>query len=289
MAFGIAQAHKTTFISINRSLCRKGYIDPCDDFSMAANLVGVRIVITRAAHQAEELAAPLRALGAQIISLPLIEIAPPADPAPLREAARNVDQYDWIIFTSANAVEAFAAEQPFVESRPVRIAAIGEATREAAEAREFHVSLIPKRYVAESLVEAFAAEQLAGSRILIPRAEVARDVVPELLRRRGAQVDVVDAYRNIIPPDAAQRAAETFREPLPAWVLFASSSAVDRLAALCSIDVLRRVRIGAIGPVTSQTVRKHALTVDAEANPHNARGLVSAVVSVHMASLHSDQ
>jgi uroporphyrinogen-III synthase len=255
---------------------------------MMAPLTGVRIVVTRAAHQAEELAAPLRAQGANVIVLPLIGIGPPRDPTPLHEAARLADQYDWIVFSSANAVDAFAAELADHPILHARIATVGSATQEAAEARGFHVALTPQRYVAESLAKAFAAEQLAGARVLIPRAEIARNVVPEELRRHGAQVDVVDAYRNIIPADAAAGVAATFRDPLPDWVLFASSSAVDHLAALCDLAVLHRLRIGTIGPVTSATVRKLGLIVHAEGNPHTVEGLVAAVVVAHMGSWQTD-
>jgi uroporphyrinogen-III synthase len=255
---------------------------------MAGKLAGVRIVVTRAAHQAEELAAPLRGEGATAIVIPLIGIAPPRDLGPLRDAARRADEYDWIVFTSANAVEAFAAELGSGTCLPARVAAVGSATREAAEARGFSVTLMPARYVAESLVEAFVAERLAGARVLIPRAEVARDIVPEELRRLGARVDVVDAYRNVVPPGAAEDVAGTFRDPLPDWVLFASSSAVEHLASLCDADVLKRVRIGTIGPVTSASVRKHGLRVHAEADPHTVPGMVRAVISAHMGSLQAD-
>jgi uroporphyrinogen-III synthase len=248
------------------------------------SLTGITIVVTRAPHQAEELAAPLRALGATVILLPLVGIAPARDPERLQEAALAADQYDWIVFTSANAVEAFASHLNSPEDVRARIAAIGSATRVAAENRNFRVSLTPPRYLAESLVEAFASEDLTGRRVLIPRAAVARDVVPDALRNRGAQVDIVEAYRNIIPPEAALGVATTFREPFPDWVLFASSSAVEHLLTLSSPQTLAAVRIATIGPATSATVREYGLTVHAEAHPHTARGLVETVAAAHMGS-----
>src|SRR5437764_1064936 len=125
------------------------------------SLQGVRVVITRAAHQAEELAAPLRALGAEIIILPVIGIAPPLNPEPLQNAAARSNEYDWIIFTSANAVHVFAAQLPVSPQiwKP-RIATVGAATREAAEERGFRVDLTPSKYVAESLLEALSGEDL---------------------------------------------------------------------------------------------------------------------------------
>lgn len=237
-------------------------------------LEGLRIVVTRAAHQAESMAAPLRKLGAEVIFLPVIAIAPPADPRPLQEAARRAAEYDWIIFTSTNAVEAFA---PLVHNLP-RIAAIGPATRRAAEQHGLFVSLTPDKYNAESLVEAFGLDSLEGRRILIPSSAIARDTAPLALTARGAHVNVVEAYRNVIPPDAARHAAEVFRDPLPHWVTFASPSAVDNLIELTGLELLRHVRIASIGPTTSECVRKHSLTVTVEATPSTVDGLVQAIL-----------
>jgi uroporphyrinogen-III synthase len=239
----------------------------------------VRIVVTRAARQAEELARLLRERGAIVILVPVIEIVPPLDDAPLREAAAQCDSYDWILFTSANAVSAFAAELPAPRGETkARIAVIGSATREAAERNGFRVSLVPRKYVAEALCDAFAQEYLNGKRVLIPSAAVTRDIVPTALRNLGAQVDVVEAYRNVVPADAELRASEIFREPFPGWVTFASSSAVNNLVALVGTGALSRVKIAAIGPVTSETVRKHGLGIAAEARVQTADGLVQAML-----------
>ncbi len=240
------------------------------------SLKGRRIVITRAAHQAESLAAPLRDFGAEVIFLPVIAIGPPADPRPLREAARRAaeGEYDWIIFTSTNAVEAIAPLLPICP----RIAAIGPATRRAAEQHGFPVTLTPEQYNAESLVESFGRERLEGRRILIPSSAIARDTVPLTLANRGAHVDVVEAYRNVIPPDAAPRAAEVFRDPLPHWVTFASPSAVNNLIELTGPRALQTVKIAVIGPTTSECALQHGLTVTAEASPSTVEGLVQAIV-----------
>jgi len=242
-------------------------------------LDGLRIVVTRAAHQAEELARPLRELGAEVILTPVIGIAPPADPAPLREATSRADEYDWILFTSANAIRAFAAELAQSPATcKASIAAVGSATRDAAEQHGFTVTLVPDRYVAESLVQSFVDKDLNGRRILIPSAAVTRDIVPAELRKCGAHVDVVEAYRNVIPPEAAERAKAVFREPYPDWVTFASSSAVNSLVRLIGPEPLRKVKIATIGPVTSATVRKHGLEVAAEAEIHTVDGIAEAVL-----------
>jgi uroporphyrinogen III methyltransferase/synthase len=248
-------------------------------------LQGRRIVVTRAAHQAEELAAPLRAAGAEVILLPVIGIAPPVNIESLRRAAARCNEYDWIIFTSANGLASFSAELPdSPKACKARIATVGAATREAAENRGFRVSLTPEKYVAESLIEAFSGEDLKNRRILIPSAAVTRDIVPRELRKRGAEVDVVEAYRNVVPPEAAEKAAGIFREPYPDWVLLASSSAVDNLVHLIGVDRVRDTRIGTIGPITSKTVRKHGLSVAAEAEAHTTQGLVDALCQA--ASMH---
>jgi uroporphyrinogen III methyltransferase / synthase len=244
-------------------------------------------VVTRAAHQAEELARPLRERGAEAILLPVIGIAPPEDAEPLRSAIRT-DEYDWIIFTSANAVSVFAAElRAAGRGSRARVATVGSATREAAEAQRFRVALVPEQYIAESLVDAFAAEDLSRCRILIPSAAVTRDVVAPALRARGARVDVVAAYQTILPPEAAEQARKIFQPPYPDWVTFASSSAVTNLFRLVGTEVLREVRLASIGPATSDTVRAHGLAVTAEARVHTAPGLVDAIVECRYTSEHA--
>ena len=241
-------------------------------------LAGVRIVVTRAAHQAEELARPLRDLGAVVILLPVIDIGPPSDPEPLRNAAAHSNRYDWIIFTSANAIRAFVAELPFpVRTCTANLAAVGVATGRVAEEHGFTISFTPHTYTAEALVEAFHAEDLSGKQILIPSAAITRDVVATELRRRGARVDVVEAYRNVLPREAASRAAEVFQEPFPDWVVFASSSAVDNLVCLVGADTLRRLKIASIGPITSKTIRRYGFELAAEANVQTVEGLVEAL------------
>lgn len=238
-------------------------------------LTGQRIVVTRAEHQSEELAAPLRDLGGEIILLPTIGIAPPLDPAPLRAAAQHCNHYHWIVFTSTNAVQAFVAElAQDAASCQAQIATIGAATREAAERHGFHVSLTPEKYVAESLVEAFRSEDLRGRRILLPSAAITRDVVAARLRQLGADVAVVQAYRNIVPSETARQVSAIFREPYPDWATFTSSSAIDNLVPLTGVEPLRKVKIATIGPITSESVRKQGLTVAAEAAVHSVAGLV---------------
>lgn len=245
---------------------------------MRRSLRGQRIVVTRASHQAEELAGPLRELGAEPILLPLIGIAPPDDRTALVNAAQHAGDYDWIIFTSANAITSFVAELPDTGEwlRP-RIATIGPVTAEVAEQYGLRVEVTPEKYVAESLAEAFRPYPLDGKRILIPSAAVARDVVANELRKRGAEVDVVAAYQNVIPYQAPQQASEVFSEPLPDWITFASSSAVTHLLAILRAEELAGILIASIGPATSATVLEHGLAVTSEALKHTIPGLIEAM------------
>jgi uroporphyrinogen III methyltransferase / synthase len=244
-------------------------------------LFGRRIVVTRAGAQAFELAAPLEELGAETVQLPTIEIRPPADPAPLDGAIAQLETYDWVIFTSVNGVHGFTErlDQSTGDLRGLRakICAIGPATRHAVEALHLKVDRMPAEYVAESLLEAFASDDLNGQRILLPRAAVARDVVPAELSNRGASVDVVEAYRTGVPDNLTRRAAEVFSHP-PDWIVFTSSSTVKNLLAAISRESLQGVRLASIGPITSATVRQHGLEVDAEANPHTIPGLIEAIL-----------
>ena len=212
-----------------------------------------------------------------MILLPAIGIVSPGDPEPLREAVAACGRYDWILFSSVNAVEAFACRLTVVPR--ARIATVGEATRDAAERRGLRVSVTPDRYVAEALVDALGQEQLSGKRVLIPSAAVTRDVIAPALRKLGAQVDVVEAYRNEIPADTKDRAAKVFREPLPDWITFASSSAVTNLVSLVGVETLKRLKIASIGPATSATLREHGLEATTEASEHTTKGLVKAVSS----------
>ena len=248
-------------------------------------LFGRRIVVTRAKGQAEALSARLRALGADVVELPAIEIRPAADPAPLYQSIASLACYDWLIFTSANGVRFFmeSLDRSTTDLRALRarICAIGPATRAAVEALHLKVDLMGKEYVAESLVEAFAAHELAGKRVLLPRAAVARDLVPKELSRRGARVDVVEAYQTVVPEEMAVRARTIFSgSQKPHAITFTSSSTVQNFLAAAGIEAVAGVRVATIGPVTSNTARGLGLRVDAEAHPFTVDGLVNAVLRI---------
>ena len=235
-------------------------------------LAGRRIAITRAREQADSLAARLSALGAAVIELPTIEIRPPADPAPLDRAIADLPSYDWLIFTSANGVRAFIDRLPDLRALRGKICAIGPATRAAIEALHLKIDLMGEQYVAESLVEAFAPHPLEGKRILLPRAAVARDIIPVELRKRGAHVDVVEAYRTVAP--------EIRDIPKFDAITFTSSSTVKNFVAAAGAQSLAGAQVVTIGPVTSQTARDLGLIVAAQASIYTVDGLVDALVKL---------
>lgn len=243
-------------------------------------LFGRKIIVTRAREQAGELSEKLRSLGADAIEFPVIEIRPAADSGPLDSAIEHLADYEWLIFTSVNGVRYFLDRLDVsgsdLRSLRARICAIGPATRRAIEALHLKVDLMPEEYVAESLVAAFSAIDLKGARVLIPRAAVARDVIPVELGRVGARVDVVEAYRNVVPE--LHMAA-----PKGDWITFTSSSTVKNYIQIAGRESLDGMRVASIGPVTSETARSMGILVDVEAEPYTIEGLVTAIAGFNPA------
>lgn len=251
---------------------------------MSWPLQGRRVLVTRAAHQAGKLSGALRELGAEPVEVPVLEIRPPAGHDGIDLALRRLDSYDWLILTSANTVRVFAERAaelglPLAPQGALKVAAIGEATADAARVHGLRVTLIPGAYVAEAMVEALA-KQAKGQKFLLARAEVARDVIVDALRAVGARVEVVDAYRNVMPEAAPGLLRAAVEQGLDA-VTFTSSSSVTHLA-----DAARAAGIAfpftgvaaiSIGPVTSQTLRENGWEPAAEASPSDIPGLVRAL------------
>lgn len=244
-------------------------------------LFGQRIVVTRAREQAAALAALLHNLGAEVIELPTIDIRAADDYTALDNAIKNLREYGWLIFTSANGVRFFfeRLDRSQLDLRAIkgRICAIGPATRDALERFHLKVDCVAEEYVAEGLLKALAAFDLAGVRVLIARAAVARDLLPTELARRGAQVEVVEAYRTAAPPDLAQLAAgELGRKP--DWITFTSSSTAQNLVDAVGAEALRGVKCASIGPVTSATLRQNGIPVAVEASIYTIPGLIQALL-----------
>jgi uroporphyrinogen III methyltransferase/synthase len=229
-------------------------------------LFGQKIVVTRAREQAGDFVARLHALGAETVELPAIRIEP------LPWKLESLSGYDWVIFTSVNGVKHFFERMEDVREIRGSLCAIGPATQAAVKALRLTVDLMGDEYVAESLLKAFETHDVAGKRILIPRAERARDILPEGLRARGALVEVLPVYRTVAPePVEASRLAKA------GWITFTSSSTVQNTVSTLGVEVLRKMRIASIGPVTSATVRGFGLQVGVEANPFTIDGLIEAL------------
>jgi len=228
-------------------------------------LAGRRILVTRAAPQAAALRGLLEERGATVAEIPGIEISPPASYAPLDEALRQIVQYDWLILTSVNGVEALLARLAAIgesaealRKHDLKICAIGPATQAALENEQsgLQVAVVPQRYVAEAVVEALRA-QVAGKRVLLVRAAVARDVIPEQLRQCGATVDVVEAYRTVIPAGSAERLHTLLRDPAqrPHAITFTSSSTARNLVEMLggaapAAAALRDIALASIEPIS---------------------------------------
>ncbi|MDR3741321.1 MAG: uroporphyrinogen-III synthase [Terracidiphilus sp.] len=247
----------------------------------AQPLAGRRVLVTRGAGQASKLSDGLRALGATPVEVPVLEIQPPASYDALDVALGESESYDWLILTSANAVRAVVqrAKLLSVALDSESVAAVGPATAKEAESHGLHVALVPEAYVAESLVEALA-QKARGKRVLLARAEIARDVIPDALRAAGAEIDVVDAYRNGIPVAAPEQLRAALSETLDAATFTSSSSAThlkkvaERAGVAFPLDGVAAV---SIGPVTSATLREVGWAPAAEANPHDIPALIAAI------------
>ena len=251
-------------------------------------LFGRRIVVTRASEQSADMAEHLRRLGADPILLPTIEIRPPDDYATLDRAITELETFDWLIFTSRNGVSRFIErlDQSGRDLRAVqgKLAAIGPATAAALEELHLKVDVLPEQYVAESLLEALDAESIKEKKILIPRAAEARDILPETLRERGADVVVAPAYQTV---PAASSAAELRRilasDHKPDWITVTSSSTVKNLVEMAGVEALRPIKLASIGPITAKTARDFGLHVAAEADPHTVDALIEAMTRAETA------
>ncbi|MFQ5723808.1 MAG: uroporphyrinogen-III synthase [Terriglobia bacterium] len=252
-------------------------------------LAGRRIVITRRREQAEGLREALRRKGAAVIEFPTIALEPPRSWHGLDRALEYLDDYAWVIFTSANGVEFFFQRLRVRRIRPrwrARVAAIGPATAAALRQRGLRADVVPIEYKAEGLLRALARREKSwrGKRVLLARAAKAREALPRALRRRGARVDVIEAYRTVAPRVSKKRIRQVFgrrKAGKPDAITFTSSSTVKNFFTLLGRRPGRRalagVAVATIGPVTSRTARALGLRVAVEANPYTVPALVRAL------------
>lgn len=253
-------------------------------------LHGRRIAVTRTRQQAGELLRTLRDLGADAYELPTIRIEPPADVKAFQEMVADAHTYDWLIFTSPNGVDAFFGVfyEMFTDARSLggaRIAAIGPATAARVRHFRFGVDLQPEKYVAEEIIEAFRRETtLDNLTILLPRAEKAREILPQELTKLGAIVDEAVAYRTVPETGDPAGGERRFREEGADFVTFTSSSTAENFHAL-GLPWPEGCHAASIGPVTSATLRDLGFTVAVEAAQHDIPGLVSALLAENSPSI----
>ena len=256
-------------------------------------LFGRRVVVTRARAQAGELSRELEALGAEVHEFPTIEIRPPEDFGPLDAAIRDLDSFDWLIFTSVNGVEAFIQRLSHhgldlrAVPRGAKIAAIGPATAERVREAGLGVEIVPEEYRAEALIGALSGASLAGRRVLIPRAKLAREVLPERLREAGAGVVVPPAYESVPSSEGKEELERRLEAGEVDCVTFTASSTVENFVRAFGGDDVGRLlsgtRVVCIGPITADTARGRGIRVDAEAGEYTIVGLVEAIVDLFAA------
>ncbi len=251
-------------------------------------LFGKKIMITRAQAQSRGMKDRVSDLGADPVMFPTIKIVPPEDYGPLDAAIERAASYDWIVLTSVNGVERFF-ERYFTLKEDIRnlhgprIGAIGPVTASSIRKKGLKVDLLAKEFKAEGLLAGLSDEDVVGKTFLIPRAEQAREILPETLKQRGATVDVVPVYRTVVPEDAVVQDARRLLETGSIDVVtFTSSSTVRHFAEMVGPDIAASLSkstvFASIGPVTSQTMREHGMTVTLEARAYTIDGLVDAIV-----------
>jgi uroporphyrinogen III methyltransferase/synthase len=249
-------------------------------------LFGKRILITRAREQASVFAERLEAAGAEVIEFPTIRIEPPESWNPLDAAIRQLREYHWVIFTSANGVRFFwdrlqACGRDVRDLFGMTVCAIGPATAAALLERGVRADLVPPEFKAEALVEAVGSEQVRNARVLLPRAAEAREVIPEELTRRGAKVDVVPAYRTIKNTANADELRTMLREGHIHAVTFTSSSTVRHFLHLMgdeSAGLLHNVLVASIGPITADTAARHGIVSHIVPESYTIPALAEALV-----------
>ncbi len=245
-------------------------------------LLGKKVLITRAKNQALPLSKKLKNLGAIPLKLPTIKIIP-KNSAELDGTIGNLNKYDWIIFTSVNGVKFFwqrAKKIGFTakEISQIKIAAVGPATAYALKKRKLKVNFFPKNFLTREIVTGLG--KLSGKRVLLPRADIAKSELKEILSQKGAIVNQVSAYSTILAKSSSKLKTILKEEEID-WITFTSSSTVKNFTQLLNginKKILAKTKIACIGPVTAKTAAKAGFTVDIVAKIHTIDGLVDAIV-----------
>jgi len=248
-------------------------------------LFGKRVVVTRSHGQASKLSEALYSLGATPIEIPVIKVEPPDSYEALDKAIELQSEgayYDWLIFTSANGVLKLAErlkekKLDFRIFKGAQVAAIGPATQRCLQSFALHVDLAPEEYVAEGVIRALG--DVGGNKILLPRAQVAREILPQELKKAGASVDVAPTYKTVADTGIGREKISALKGQMDI-ITFTSSSTISNFLAMIGKDksVLEGVKIAVIGPVTAKTAKENGLNVDIMAEDYTIEGLVEALI-----------
>jgi uroporphyrinogen III methyltransferase / synthase len=250
-------------------------------------LAGKRIVVTRARSQATSLVQRIEKLGGEVIEFPTIEIQPPESYAALDSAIANIRTYDWLLFTSVNGVEQFlfrlqSLSRSMTELEDIKVGAIGPETAKRLEGAGIKDCIVPRQYQAEGMLEALTPQMMRGKRVLIPRAAKARDTLPETLRRWGAAVDVIEAYRTGLPVADRSALNRVLQAGGADMITFTSSSTVVNFVQLFQGQnleaLLAGIAIACIGPITKKTIEEMGGRADVVSKEFTIPGLVGAIV-----------
>jgi len=262
---------------------------------MTKPLAGRTIVVTRAAAQAADFVNELESDGANVIVCPTIEIAEPESYERLDEAIDHLYGYDWLIFTSANAIDFFLRRLAHrgvkvEELDEIKVCAIGQASADKLRDAHVHVDVIPAHAKAEGVFAALSefvggSEHLHGLNILLPRAAVGRDYLPKVLEDAGARVDVVTAYRTVVPADLDRGRLSAMLAGSADCIAFTSSSTVKNLALLFDTHdlskILSGVTVACIGDITAATAADYALHVDIQPTESTVKNLAKAIADYY--------
>ena len=247
-------------------------------------LFGKGIVVTRPEGQSEEFAALLRDEGARVISFPTIRIMPPEDYNDLDRAIENIDKYHWVVFTSANGVKFFferfcKLRNDIRDLKGVKICTIGPATQARVEGYNIRVDMVPEEYISDGVVDAFRDMDVAGENVLLPRAEVAGNIIPDGLSALGANVDVAVAYRTVSSGEDGEAIKELMDSGKIDVITFTSPSTVTNFMNIIGSEAIipNHIKIACIGPVTENACRKAGLEIDIMQGPYSIPGLIEAI------------
>lgn len=249
-------------------------------------LFGKRIIITRPKEQSRGFTEMLQIQGAEVIEFPTIEIVPPESYKEMDKALSSIEKYDWIIFTSVNGVRPFFErlkinKKDIRELKGIKICAIGPRTAKEVEDYGLSLDLVPVEYRAESVIESIGKENIKGKKILIPRAEVAREILPEELRKMGADVDIIPAYRTLKPEAELDWIKKLFLDKKVSAITFTSSSTVKNFIDMFgkeAKELLGGVAVACIGPVTRKTAEELGIKTDIMPRDYTTPNLAEALV-----------